>query len=123
MTWAEEVAAGERDVREDLAAPYAELVADVRVVAQETWGLRPMWGGWSKYDRTITLYRPAFDQMPDPENRQRQIRDVILHEFQHVFGHPGHTTDERPDDGWYSDREFTIEAEGGFVVTLPGDRR
>ena len=122
MQWTEEVATAEAEVRAELSEVERALAEDVPVVAVDTRGSDYRWGAYFPADRRVEIYRPAFDEMPDPENRDRQVREVIRHELRHVFGeqHPeaGHETSVTRTGNWYGRGPVTVVSDG-FVVHIP----
>lgn len=120
MTWQDEVDAAYRDVFPELDDTEQAICVDVPVLA--TTGDGSAWGRYFTRERRIEIYREVFDWMPDPENRERQLRHVIRHELHHALGEThapqGHW---RIDDrGWQylTGQEISFDR-NGLTITLP----
>ena len=127
MTWAEEVAQGEAEARAELLSFERDLVQDVLVEATEGFGSadQPTWGCFYPEFRRIEVHRGPFDEMPDPEHRRIQIKDVVYHELRHALGEvsPDHfptMTEDYGKEAWLSGEPMDL-ATDGLVIHLPAD--
>jgi hypothetical protein len=116
MTWEEEVQQAAEEVRREFTDPRLN---GVTVLALEAYGETAQWGSFEPARGIIRIFRPAYDQMPDQENRATQLRAVLRHEFAHVMGHPGHLGDRQPPPEWYGTKPFVIEGPDGIFISLP----
>jgi hypothetical protein len=120
VNWQAEIDTARRDVWAELDDTERAICADVPVVGVV--GDGTFWGRYFPFDRRIEVASDAFDAMPDPENRERQLRDVIRHELHHALGemHPQQGHSRISDQGWQwlTGHEITM-TRGDLVVTLP----
>jgi len=119
-----------RAVREVLRhAPTRWAAIDVSTISAEG-PYRPVWGEFFPPNGPIVLYHIAYELMPDEENYYRQIKAVLVHEFEHsageMHGEPVRFRAEAPlsssDMRWINREDGITVRTGGLVITLPDIR-